>query len=328
MESPNSSYNVQKKTMNNFIINIKFKDGSSKLVAYIPDNTSDWKEKLKDAITFFSDQYKYQWFIETLLDELIMNDTIPSWDTIKKDIIKNSSNTQVTQWLTSLQNISTPSWLIDTIQKDLQVEDNRKLLQTYIHLADWSETEKQQTLLAMQIALQSHEWQTQKRKKDAEGLDSIPYSNHPIQVANLALRDLKMSPEIVQACLLHDVVEDTDIELSENTLKIWDLEWTFSQDTIQMILDCTKKKDESRNDFIEKMKILEWDAKIIKCIDRLHNIIRSFGIKDALYIERYLKETKEVYLPAFASIEVLKPLKILFFDLLREMEEYCEKIAT
>jgi len=327
MESLQSSNNMQKKTMNTFIISIKFKDGSSKLVTYVPDNIPYWEEQLKDAITFFSNQYKDQWFVETLLDDIIMNDTIPHWNTIKKDILKNETNDQVSKWLTNLQNIGTPSWLIETIRKDLQVSDNKKLLENYVSIADWNEQEKEETLLAMQIAIQAHEGQTQKRKKDSEWLDSIPYSNHPIQVANMALRDLKMSPEVVQACLLHDVVEDTEIELDGNTLKSWELQGTFSHNTIQMMLDCTKKKDEPREEFMEKMKALEWDAKIIKCIDRLHNIIRSFGIKDAPYIARYLKETKAVYLPAFETIEALKPLKILFFDLLSEMEKYSEKIT-
>gem|GEM_PF-1736050 len=156
MEYPNSSYNTQKKHVNNNIIAVKFYDGRTHFVAYIPDNTPDWRNKLKDAMSFFSAQYKNKGYIEVHNNELMMNDTIPSWDTIKKDIIKHSSNNQVTNWLISLQSIGTPSWLIDTIQKDLQVSDNKKLLENYVSIADWSKEEKKQTLLALEIALQAH----------------------------------------------------------------------------------------------------------------------------------------------------------------------------
>lgn len=77
---------------------------------------------------------------------------------------------------------------------------------------------------------------------------------------------------------------------------------------------------------MEKMKLLDWSSKVIKCLDRLHNMIIAFSIKDADYINRYLTETIEVYLPAFEKMEELKPLKNFFYEVLEEMEKYCKKL--
>jgi hypothetical protein len=94
-----------------------------------------------------------------------------------------------------------------------------------------------------------------------------------------------------------------------------------------MVQDCSRNENETREQFMSKMKWLKWSSKIIKCLDRFHNIIRAFSIKDPKYISRIINETKEVYLPAFESLKELEPIKTLFFDLLEELEKYHEKIS-
>lgn len=205
------------------------------------------------------------------------------------------------------------------MKKDLQIEDNKKLLLAYLDVSWFSEDEKQKIRLALDICIKAHEWQTQKRPQDLEWLDNIPYSNHPIVVALIALRDLKMTAEEIQACLLHDVIEDTKIKKNE-------LKEIFSDEVINMIIDCSRDENETREQFMNRMKRLTGKSKIIKCLDRFHNIIRAFSIKDPKYISRIIIETKEVYLPSFENIKDLEPIKILFFDLLEGLERYLTKI--
>lgn len=310
-----------------YIIKVQLNDGTVIYPAYISWNDIDLKQKLKSAINLFSSRYRNEWIVETIIDENILNtQEIKSFDTVINELFENENNDKVWKLLKELDELWIWAWFIDIMRKDLQVDDNKKLLETYLELSEFTQEEKERILLAMKIAIEAHKWDVQKRPQDDEWLDNIPYSNHPIQVAIIALRDLKMSAEEIEACLLHDVVEDTEIELNWATLKIWELEWSFSENTINMILDCTRKEWESREEFMEKMKLLIWKSKVIKCLDRLHNMVRAFSIKDSRYISRYLNETKEVYLPAFENMEELEPVKNFFFDVLEELELYYEKI--
>jgi (p)ppGpp synthase/HD superfamily hydrolase len=138
-----------------------------------------------------------------------------------------------------------------------------------------------------------------------------------------------MSAEEVQAALLHDVIEDVEeLEQDWNTLSIRDVESEFSSNTISMVDDCSRAPEVSRDDFMVAMKGLTWPSKVIKCLDRLHNLIRAFSITDASYIERYILETKEVYLPAFENMDELSPVRNLFYDVLSELEKYYETIKN
>ncbi len=327
METLTKIDNLEQNQEDKYIISVKLLDWSVIYPAYISENDINFKEELRNATNLFRSRYRNNWIVETIIDKNILNSQdIKPWSLYKKEILENENNNQVWKLLKELNNLWVWSWLIDLIRKDLQVEDNIKLLKTYLDLAPYSEEDKKQIILAMQIAIEAHKWQVQKRKKDKEWLDSIPYSNHPIQVALFALKDLKMSAEEVQAALLHDVIEDTEIKLNWTTLKIWKIEWTFSKNTINMVLDCSRENWETREDFMQKMKLLSWNSKVIKCLDRLHNMIRAFSIKDSKYIKRYLDETIEVYLPAFEKMEELKPLKTLFYDVLEELESYQKRL--
>jgi hypothetical protein len=57
-------------------------------------------------------------------------------------------------------------------------------------------------------------------------------------------------------------------------------------------------------------------------------MIRAFTISDADYIERYLAEIMEVYLPAFENMVELEPVRALFFDVLEELEKYLELLKS
>lgn len=328
METLNSSPKTTVHNWDKYIIKVILNNWSIIYPAYVLWDDLDFKSKLKDATELFASRYKNEWFVETIIDENIENSQeIKSWDYVKKEIFENESNDKVSKLLKELDALWVSPWFLDVMRKDLQVEDNIKLLQTYLGLSEYSKEEKEKTLLAMEIAIEAHKWDSQQRPQDTDGLDNIPYSNHPIQVALLAIRDLKMSAEEVQASLLHDVIEDTDIEQNWTTLKTWEVEWTFSENTIHMVLDCSRETWESREEFMERMKLLKWRSKIIKCLDRFHNMIRAFSIKDPKYIKRCLSETKEVYLPAFETMDELKPIRKFFYDVLEELEWYYEKIA-
>lgn len=317
METNNIYTWGMKKPKDTYIIKIVQEDGTILYPAYI-----SWDDvKTTEAVNYFSNLYRNNWIVETIIDDgLLWAQEIKSWDSVKRYIIENESNDNVWKLLKDLDKLWAWTWFIDLMRKDLQVEDNKKLLLAYLDLAWFSENEKEKIKLALDVCIKAHEWQTQKRPQDLEWLDSIPYSNHPIVVALIAVRDLKMSASEIQACLLHDVIEDTEVKEKE-------LKEMFSDEVINMVLDCSRNENETREQFIDRMKWLKWNSKIIKCLDRFHNIIRAFSINDPKYILRIINETKEVYLPAFENLEELKPIKTLFFDLLEELEKYYELLT-
>lgn len=124
------------------------------------------------------------------------------------------------------------------------------------------------------------------------------YVCHPLQVA-IIMVELGMDSETVQAALLHDVVEDTSIELA-------DLSRQFGETVAELVDGVTKldkipfsTREERQAESIRKMLLaISKDIRviIIKLGDRLHNM-RTI---DALPEEKRLlisKETMDVYAP-------------------------------
>ncbi|HPZ06868.1 MAG TPA: HD domain-containing protein [Candidatus Eremiobacteraeota bacterium] len=206
-------------------------------------------------------------------------------------------------------------WVIDTLEKDLDYEENEKILLEYIETSLFRE----KIIKAMEISKKAHTGQTQKRSQDEEGLDNIPYFNHPVQVALMACRK-NLSPEAIQASLLHDVVEDT--HWSPKDLEKEGME----QKTLNIVANLTKDPQEDRRAYLNRVKNLTGEAKLIKCFDRYHNILRSFSLKDIKFLNRYIVESEEIYLPAFAKYEELSDMKIYFNILLQEIKKFRDSL--
>ncbi len=307
----------------NIIIEIKLNNWNTIYPAYISTKELDYKKKIEDAYKFFTNKYDWLGIMETVIDNILFDTlNIKTWDTYKRDLIELESNDKVKKVLNFLSSKNVSSKTIDIVSKDLQVEDNIKLFNTYLDLSEYSDKEKELIKKSLDLAISAHEWQTQKRPQDEEWLDNIPYSNHPVQLAILAMRDLKMSPNEVIACLLHDVIEDTEIRREWNNL--W--KETYDEEVFNLIDDCTKKETETREEFMQRMKSLTGSSKLIKSLDRLHNMIRAFTINDPKYITKIINETKLVYLDSFENNHRLYKLQYMFFELLEELEKYLEEI--
>ena len=172
------------------------------------------------------------------------------------------------------------------------VEDAQALL--------WEEVKspKPATLKALDLALTAHDGQ---KRKSGE-----PYIIHPILVAAITAA-FSDDETMVQAALLHDVVEDTSFDLE-------DLEREFGKDVTHMVEGLTKiveirdeelASSESNERLINSAltfrKMLVASIKdirvlVIKLCDRLHNMLTL----DALSPEkqkRIAEETLVVYAP-------------------------------
>jgi GTP diphosphokinase / guanosine-3',5'-bis(diphosphate) 3'-diphosphatase len=119
---------------------------------------------------------------------------------------------------------------------------------------------------AFMISAEAH---SDMRRKSGE-----PYIYHPIEVAQICVDEIGLGPTSVICALMHDVVEDTDIELSE-------IAQDFGPKVSKIIDGLTKIKgvfeygtSEQAENFRKMLLTLSDDIRVIliKLADRLHNM--------------------------------------------------------
>ncbi|QCK14126.1 RelA/SpoT family protein [Mangrovivirga cuniculi] len=110
--------------------------------------------------------------------------------------------------------------------------------------------------------------------KDMRRKSGEPYIFHPLEVAHICVREIGLGTTSIIAALLHDVVEDTDIELDE-------IENEFGSKVAQIIDGLTKISgvfeygtSQQAENFRKMLLTLSEDVRVIliKLADRLHNM--------------------------------------------------------
>lgn len=191
-------------------------------------------------------------------------------------------------------------------------------------------------LLKVEIAyaLAKHAHRHQERKE----LDSfgrpIRYFEHLRGTALIAVDELGISdPEIVVACLMHDVIEDThDVSAAM-------LEYMFGAHVAQIVTLLTKTEENKAGYFDRLSKHADVKTLIVKGCDRLHNM-RSMKDCDAAFVEKQIQETEEHVIPllydraddettmvrrARSSITPLLKLTIMLESQVGKLEKFCRE---
>lgn len=116
----------------------------------------------------------------------------------------------------------------------------------------------------------------------------LPYAVHPIDVAKL-LGDIGASePELLIAALLHDVVEDTPLELPE-------LESRWGAAVARWVGELTKRDELPRDRYLASFASCSVEALLIKLADRHANV---FDYLRGGFAERaavYAREAEPIY---------------------------------
>ncbi len=143
---------------------------------------------------------------------------------------------------------------------------------------------------AFKLAFKAHEGQLR-----ASG---EPYIIHPVAVADL-LKEIGASPSVIAAGLLHDVVEDTCIPLTE-------IENNFGLEVKILVEGVTKlggihftNRTEAQAENLRKMFLaMSRDIRVVlvKLADRLHNM-RTIEWLSEERKKRIARETREIYAP-------------------------------
>ncbi len=125
-----------------------------------------------------------------------------------------------------------------------------------------------------------------------------PYFNHPVEVASIIAREIPLDDVSVASALLHDVVEDSDIELGLITRE-------FGKEVAEIVDGVTKISGVFRGQEIVQAenyrKLLLSMVKdvrviLVKFADRLHNM-RTLEFVQPQKQRRIAKETLEIYAP-------------------------------
>ena len=99
---------------------------------------------------------------------------------------------------------------------------------------------------------------------------------------------------LLKASLVHDVIEDIPNFDEKQLLNIE----PEAKDVYKLVLEVTKKKGQSKEDFLRG---IAWEgsekAKILKCADRISNMIALGYVTDSEFIARYCEETEYFIFP-------------------------------
>ncbi len=200
--------------------------------------------------------------------------------------------------------------MYDYSKIDKKIKEIAKKVSKYMTDVPYEDIERD-IFKAYTFARDAHDWQMR--------LSWDPYIIHPIE-ATFILLDLKPDISTIQACLLHDVAEDTPRSIEEIRLNFWDevaflCEWMEKVSKIKYIW-------EERNVWsLRKMFVaMAEDLRVIfiKLSDRLHNMqtLKHHPKKDKQ--ERISLETLNIYAPIAD--------RLWLFSLKNSLEEECFKI--
>ena len=143
---------------------------------------------------------------------------------------------------------------------------------------------------AFNMAMEAH--------KDMRRKSGEPYIYHPLSVAQIAIDEIGLGTTSIVAALLHDVVEDTDVELD-------DIKREFGIKVARIIDGLTKisgvfehGSSQQAENFRKMLLTLSDDVRVIliKLADRLHNM-RTLGYMPEHKQERIARETMDIFAP-------------------------------
>lgn len=126
---------------------------------------------------------------------------------------------------------------------------------------------------------------------------------------------------LLKASVVHDTVEDIP-DFDENLIINADAD---GKDVLTLVLEVTKRPGEKKDDFLKRIiNFGSQKAKLLKCADRISNMISLGFVTDAKFIERYCNETEFYILPI--AIEVDYNMYQELINLIMTRRQYLEQI--
>ncbi len=128
---------------------------------------------------------------------------------------------------------------------------------------------------------------------------------------------------LLKASTIHDLVEDVP-DLDPDSILSIDEE---SAEIYKLVLEVTRRPVESKQDFLSR--ILEFGstrAKVLKCADRISNMISLGYVTDIAFVRRYTDETEALIFPIADHVDVSMAAELR--DLVSTRRQYINLIST
>ena len=105
---------------------------------------------------------------------------------------------------------------------------------------------------------------------------------------------------LLKASVVHDTVEDIP-DFDENLILNADSD---GKDVLSLVLEVTKREGQKKDEFLKRIiNYGSQKAKLLKCADRISNMISLGFVTDSKFIERYCNETEFYILPIAIEVD-------------------------
>jgi (p)ppGpp synthase/HD superfamily hydrolase len=144
---------------------------------------------------------------------------------------------------------------------------------------------------ALRRAVKAH------KKQDRDGDAPLPYATHPVDVLNLVRYDgAIVDEEILAAALLHDVLEETDVDEE-------DLEEEFGPRVTRIVRELTRHEPDRSGlspaevwelrtqALLEEIDAMSDEAKVIKLADRASNLRSALLTREGDALNNYVRQS-------------------------------------
>ena len=142
-----------------------------------------------------------------------------------------------------------------------------------------------QTLQVMDLLRKAHEGQ---KRKSRYGFET-DYIAHPLTMACQALAMGLKDDEVIAVCLAHDMVEDTNLKLSD--LPVGDR----VREAVRLVSKSEYPWSEDWEDIYYAKIGRNPLACLVKCLDRIHNVAGMADAFDREWMIKYITETEQYY---------------------------------
>lgn len=160
-----------------------------------------------------------------------------------------------------------------------------------------------QVYSAYDVAGEAHSGQTRD--------EGTPYIVHPVRVARTLVTELDLvSPKLVCAALMHDVIEDSPATREQ-------IAGAFGDEIAEVVWLLTKLEEVSLPDYLAAIEAAaDTGAPIVKLCDRLDNLRYLAHTPRIEKKHRYIRTTETYYLPMASRTN-----KYLYDELQRTLED-------
>ena len=117
---------------------------------------------------------------------------------------------------------------------------------------------------------------------------------HQVQTLGILIDYGYIDPVLLKASVVHDVIEDLP-DFDQNLMLNCDED---GKDVLKLVLEVTKRVGETKNDFLKRIVCQgSPNAKILKCADRISNMIELGFVTSPQFISKTCDDTEAFILP-------------------------------